>query len=225
MSLIVPWVLFPLVLAVVAAGWGLVVERGTGSSVNGVLLLPLGAAAVIVVASLLTEWSFIAPATAPVIAIGALAGLLTNWPLRRLARWPLIATIGVLLAYGAPVLLSGSATFLGYIRLDDTATWLDVIDHAMTHLHSAGNIPPSSYQLVFTGDVGPTYPLGAFMLLIVGHAFTGIESAWIIQPYMACCGRGRLPRRTRADPAAHRLAAPTGARRVLRRTAGAAIRL
>jgi hypothetical protein len=28
----------------------------------------------------------------------------------------------------------------------------------------------------------------AFMLLGVGHALTGIDSAWIFQPYLACCG-------------------------------------
>ncbi len=40
---------------------------------------------------------------------------------------------------------------------------------------------------MFTGDVGEHYPLGAFMLLGVGHGLTGIDPAWIIQPYFACC--------------------------------------
>src|SRR5208283_6180120 len=29
---------------------------------------------------------------------------------------------------------------------------------------------------------------GAFMLLGIGHGLTGIDAAWIVQPYMACCG-------------------------------------
>ena len=38
---------------------------------------------------------------------------------------PALAAAGVvLLAYGAPVLATGTATFAGYIKLDDTATWL-----------------------------------------------------------------------------------------------------
>jgi hypothetical protein len=187
-SLILSWVLFPLVLAAIGAGWGAVVERASGSPVSGVLLIPLGLAAVIVFTLLFTEWSVTAPATTPVIVVVALAGLLTSRPMRRVTRWPLIAAIGILLVYGAPVLLSGSATFLGYIRLDDTASFLDLIDHAMTHLHSVGGAAPSTYTLVFTGDAGPTYPLGAFMLLAVGHALTGIDAAWIAQPYLACCG-------------------------------------
>ena len=39
----------------------------------------------------------------------------------------------VFLAYGAPVLLSGEATFAGYIKLDDTATWAALTDRAVSH--------------------------------------------------------------------------------------------
>src|SRR6202008_4820865 len=31
------------------------------------------------------------------------------------------------------------------------------------------------------------YPVGAFMLLGVGNRLTGIDPAWIIQPYFGCC--------------------------------------
>lgn len=185
MSLILAWVFFPLVLAAVAAGWGVIVARAAGSAISGALLVPLGMAAVIVVTSLLTQWSVTAPAALPVVGVGAVAGLLLAWPWRP-SLWPVLVAVGILLAYGAPVLLSGQATFTGIIRLDDTATWLGVVDHAFTHLHETGGL--STYSLNFETDVGPTYPLGSFMLLAVGHAFTGIDSAWIIQPYMAFCG-------------------------------------
>ena len=187
MSLILAWVFFPLVLAAVGAGWGALVERAAGSTLSGALMIPLGLAAVIVVTTLLTEWSLTAPATVWVVGAGTVAGLVLAWPWR-LARWPLLAAVGILLVYGAPVLLSGQATFTGYIKLDDTATWLNIIDHAMTHLHEFSGGVPSTYALNFAGDVGPTYPVGAFVLVAVGHAFTQIDSAWIIQPYMACCG-------------------------------------
>ena len=189
MPLFLAWVLFPLVLAAAAAGWGAVVARASGSSLNGALVVPLGLAAMLVATSLLTAWSVTAPATTPILAAVALAGLLTSRPLRRISAWPVLAAAGTLLAYGAPVLLSGSATFTGYLRLDDTATWLDVIDHAMTHLHTFSPLlaPTSTYEHTFSA-YGPPYPFGSFMLPAVGHAFTGIDSAWIIQPYMACCG-------------------------------------
>ena len=100
--------------------------------------------------------------------------------------------MGALLAYGAPVLLSGQATFTGFVKLDDTATWFNVVDIVMSHSHSltalhAAFHPPSTFTTVFTGDVGEHYPLGAFMLLGVGNGLTGIDPAWIIQPYFACC--------------------------------------
>jgi hypothetical protein len=187
-SLILSWVLFPLVLAAVGAGWGAVVERGAGTRVDGALLLPLGLAAALVVAGTLTAFTATAPAAVPVVAVGAVAGLVFAWPGWRLGRWPLLAAVGVLLVYGAPVLLAGQATFTGFIRLDDTATWFNVIDHVMSHSRSVSSEPTSTYSLVFKTDIGATYPLGAFMLLGVAHGLTGIDAAWIFQPYLACCG-------------------------------------
>ena len=106
-----------------------------------------------------------------------------RWP----GGWPLLAAVGVLLAYGAPVLLSGQATFLGFIRLDDTATWFNIIDHVMSHGRSVAALPNSTYQLQIQ-QPGPAYPLGAFMLPGVARALTGIDIAWVFQPYLACCG-------------------------------------
>jgi hypothetical protein len=187
-TLIVSWVLFPLVLAGVGAGWGVLAERLAGVRV-GVLLLPLGLAAALVVAALVTAWSAIAPAAVPLVGLGAVAGLVLGWPSRRrLAKWPTLAALGALLVYGAPVLLSGSATFAGYVRLDDTATWLGITDHVMTHGRSLSDLPSSTYSLLLASYVSNSYPLGGFMLLGVGHGLTGIDSAWIFQPYLACCG-------------------------------------
>ena len=188
MSLILSWVLFPLVLAAIGAGWGALVERAAGARVNDALLLPLGLAAALVLAGTLTAFAATAPAAVPAVAVGAAAGLLLAWTgKRRLGRWPLLAAVGVLLVYGAPVLLSGQATFTGFIRLDDTATWFNVVDHVMSHGRSVAGLPPSTYSLVYTGDVGPNYPLGAFMLPGVARALTGIDIAWVFQPYLACC--------------------------------------
>ena len=188
MSLILSWVLFPLVLAAIGAGWGVVVERGAGARVNDALLLPLGLAAALVVAGTLTAFTATAPAAVPVVGVGTVAGLALAYAgRRRLGRWPLLAAVGALLVYGAPVLLSGQATFTGFIKLDDTSTWFNVIDHVMSHSRSVSGELPSTYSLVLSGDVGPVYPLGSFMLLGIGHGLTGIDVAWIFQPYMACC--------------------------------------
>ena len=188
MSLIVSWVLLPLVLVAVGAGWGVLVERAAGVRV-GVLVVPLGLAAVIVVASLLIASNVTAPAAVPVAGIGATAGLVLAWRSRlRIAKWPALAALGALLVYAAPVLLSGSATFAGYVRLDDTATWLAMTDQVFSHGRSLAYLPSSTYELLLAANVANGYPLGAFMLLGVGHGLTGIDSAWILQPYLACCG-------------------------------------
>ena len=187
MSLILAWVLFPLVLAAIGAGWGVIVERAAGTKVDNALLLPLGLAAALVLAGTVTAFSATAPAAVPVVTAGAAAGLVLAWPGRRLGRWPLLAAVGVLLVYGAPVLLSGQATFTGFIKLDDTATWFNVIDHVMSHARSVSGEPPSTYTLVYTGDVGASYPLGAFMLPGVARALLGVDVAWVFQPYLACC--------------------------------------
>ncbi len=199
MSLISSWVLLPLLLAAVGAGWGVIVERLAGTRIDGVLLVPLGLAAAIVVAGTLTAFSATAPASVPVVAIGAIGGLLLLWPTFRLGpirgsaraplpgRWPALAALGALLVYGAPILLSGHATFTGIVKLDDTSTWLNITDNVMSHGRSLSSLPPSTFSLVAGGYVGSFYPLGSFMLLGVGHGLTGIDSAWIFQPYLACC--------------------------------------
>ncbi len=186
--MILSWVLFPLVLAVIAAGWGAIVERAGGTALPGALLLPLGAAAALVLGGTLTAFAATVQAAVPVVAAGAVAGLLFAWPGRRLRLWPMLAGVGVLLVYGAPVLLSGQATFTGFVKLDDTATWFNVVDHLMTHARSVSGEPASTYRLLFTGDVGPTYPLGAFVLPGIARALVGVDIAWVFQPYLACCG-------------------------------------
>jgi hypothetical protein len=185
--MLLAWVLFPLALAAVGAGWGALVERAAATRLSDALLIPVGLAAALVLAGTLTTFSPTAPAAAPVVAAGAVAGLVLAWPGRRLGGWWAIAAVGVVLAYGAPVLLSGQATFTGFVTLDDTSTWFNIIDHVFSHGHSVSGELPSTYSLVFTGDVGPTYPLGAFMLPGVARALLGVDIAWVFQPYLACC--------------------------------------
>jgi hypothetical protein len=181
------WVLFPLVLAAVGLGWGSLVEWPGGRR-GGALTIPLGLAAAIVAASLLTQFSASAPAAVPVVgAIGGL-GLLRAWRHARVPAPAVAAAVGVLAIYGAPVILSGQATFLGYVRLDDTATWFAFVDQFFAHGRALGSLPSSTYQtLLQTNLVQGGYPPGAFMLPGIGHGLTGIDVAWLFQPDMAVC--------------------------------------
>src|SRR5439155_26240110 len=84
--------------------------------------------------------------------------------------------------------LSGAATFTGYIKLDDTATWLALTDRVMAHGHSLAGLPPSSYRATLDVTLAKGYPFGAFLPLGVGRALTGESSVWVFQPYLAFLG-------------------------------------
>ena len=99
--------------------------------------------------------------------------------------WPAVAAIGVFFVFGSPVILSGEPTFTGYVKLDDTSTWLAFADHVLAHGHSAAGLAPSSYEATIQINLESGYPLGAFIPLGVGHELTGQDSAWLFQPYMA----------------------------------------
>jgi hypothetical protein len=188
MSMFLAWVIFPLVVAATGAGWGVLVEKLAGRPYHGALLIPLGLAAVTVVAGTITVPSATAPAAIPVCGVGAVAGLIWGQPWRRISLAPALMVLGVLLVYGAPVLLYGHPTWTGYLRLDDTATWFNVVDNVMAHGRSVAGLPSSTYTLVMSGDVGAAYPLGAFMGLGVTHALAGQDVAWVFAPYLAWCG-------------------------------------
>ncbi len=186
--MIVAWIAYPLLLAALGAGWGVLVQRLARVELHSALTIPVGLAAIIVVAGTLTAIEPLARLAVPVCAVGALAGLIWGRPWQRFERWPMLAAAGVILAYGAPVILSGHATFLGYLRLDDTATWFDLTDNLFVHGHSVAGLPSSTYRLDFTNYVGKSYPIGAFMIFGVGRALLRTDLAWVFDPYLACCG-------------------------------------
>ena len=189
MSMILSWVLFPLVLGAVGLGWGALLGWAAGERDLGALAIPVGLAAAIVVAALLTAFEPTAQSAAPVVAAGALAGLARAWRRATLPPQAILAAIGVIAIYGAPVIFSGQDTFLGYIRLDDTAQWLGFVDQFFAHGRSLANLSTAStYWIVLNANLTVSgYPAGGFMLPGIGHWITGIDVAWIFQPTMAVC--------------------------------------
>src|SRR5215208_2677082 len=135
MTMLVAWIVFPLVMCVLALGCGLLAERIAGFELTTGLLLPVGLAVIIVVASLATMTAATATLATPAVVVCAIVGLglTAPWPGRRPNPWLVVAALGVFAVYAAPIVLSGEATFAGYITLDDTATWLALIDRALEH--------------------------------------------------------------------------------------------
>jgi hypothetical protein len=185
LTLLVCWLVFPVVLAALAFGAGLLLERLSGARMATALLAPSGLALLIVVAGLTTLTSATAPLTTPLaVGLGA-AGLVMGLPRVRGTVHAPAAAVAAFLAVGAPVLLSGAATFAGYIVLDDTATFLAIGDHILDEGHSLAGLAPSSYEAVLDASVGHGYPVGSMLPLAIGHQLTGQDLAWLYQPYLA----------------------------------------
>jgi hypothetical protein len=190
MQLILAWVAFPAVLTALGAGWGVLVEKAVGREVQGALVVALGLMAALGAAAILTASRSTAPAAVAIVAAVGVAGLALGWPQRRrISRWPLLAAIGALAAYGAPTLLSGQATFAGYNTLDDTAVWLGITDQLFSHGRPVDLSQASTYSAIIDQYLHLSgYPVGGFMLLGVGRGIVGIDLAWAFQPYLALCG-------------------------------------
>ena len=82
-------------------------------------------------------------------------------------------------------MLSGEATLAGFIKLDDTATWLALTDRVMEHGRSLEGLAPSTYEATLAFNLGDGYPVGVFVPLGATAAIVGQDPAWVVQPYMA----------------------------------------
>jgi hypothetical protein len=186
-SLLAPWLLFPAVLGALALGCGLLLEHATGARMSGALLAPAGVAVMIVVAGVTTLSAATATLTVPVVVALAAAGLACRvGEGKPRGAIPPLATVGVVFcAYAAPVVMSGQATFAGYIKLDDTATFLALTDRVMEHGHSLAGLAPSSYEATLSVNLAHGYPVGALLPFGVARELTGVDAAWVYQPYLA----------------------------------------
>ena len=186
-DLLVCWLLFPLALTAVSLGCGLLLEHASGIRMPGALLAPAGFAVVLVAAHIATNWDSTAPLAIPAVLMLAVAGAAVSLPLhgRRPDWWAVGAAGAIYAVFAAPVVLSGEATFAGYIKLDDTATWLAMTDRLMEHGRDLGGLAPSSYEATLDVNLSIGYPVGAFPPLGIGAKLVGQDPAWVFQPYQA----------------------------------------
>jgi hypothetical protein len=188
-SLLVPWLVFPAVLGLLCAGCSLVVSRVAGFRPGPCVLLPLGFAAIVVVSGFAVWVPGTAGLAAPaVVGLAVVGGLLWASERPRLSRawlWPLGSALLVLLAYGAPILASGEATFAGYISLDDASTLFAMTDRALEEGRTVNGLPPSTYEATLATSLMVGYPLGTLLPFGIGADLTGQDLAWVYQPYLA----------------------------------------
>ena len=181
--------LVPLVLGALALGCGLLLEQAGGRMLPWALLLPAGFALVVVASQFPTLSGGTAVLAAPLVVALAVIGLALA-PRRVLAvdPWGAAAGLAAYLAYGAPTILSGRATFDGYIKLDDTATYLAMLDRIETHGRDLSGLAPSTYEATLNTSLAYGYPAGSFAPLGVVQRLLGIDAAWLWQPYLALLG-------------------------------------
>ncbi len=186
MTLLVCWIVFPALLGLLSLGCGLLVQRAARVRLPAELLLPVGFAAIVCV----TLFATMTPRTAwlalPVVLALSVVGLAASLPpcMHRFDPWAAAAGFAVFAVFAAPVVLSGDATFAGYVKLDDTATFLALADHALEHGRSLDGLAPSSYEATLAFNL-PFYPLGSLLPLGIGATIAGQDSAWVFQPYLA----------------------------------------
>ena len=187
MSLFSAWIVYPLVLALLCGGLGLLVDAISGRRLPGTLIAPLGLAAMVVVGVVTTLTETTASLTMPLLVALAVVGLILAFPWRfgRPDYWAAGAALAVFAVFAAPVVLSGEPTFAGYIKLDDTATWFAITDRLMDHGRDLTGLAPSSYEATLDFNLADWYPIGAFIPFGVGHKIVGGDLAWEFQPYLA----------------------------------------
>jgi hypothetical protein len=142
---------------------------------------------------ILTQFAISTDATAElaiplIVALGAF-GLITGWSAGllngRLPTWEIGSALGVYLVFAAPIVLSGEPTWAGYIKLDDTATWMGLTDHAFEFGRHVGGLPPSTYEALVAINAGNGYPVGSFVPMALMGKLVDQDIAWTIQPSMA----------------------------------------
>lgn len=187
-DLALAWVLFPIVGLLACAGVGLLVQHVSRTRLPGALIVPVGFAGVIALTQTTTLWSVTAELSAPVVVLAALAGA---WLARRAGErprpdgWLLAAALAVFAVHGAPVILTGQATFTGYTVLGDTAVHFAIVDHVMSDARDLDGLGDSSYKAALQGYIGVGYPTGAHTPLGALREIVRLDVAWVYQPYLA----------------------------------------
>jgi hypothetical protein len=183
----VAWVVYPLVLLALCVGLGLLVDALCGRRLPGALVPPAGLAAIVVVGQFTTLSDATAELTVPVLLALAVVGAGFSLPWRFGRPDPLLAAVAVavFLVFGAPIVLSGEPTFAGYIKLDDTATWLALTDRVMEHGRDLDGLAPSTYRATLDFNLAAGYPVGVFLPFGAAGALVGGDLAWVFQPYVS----------------------------------------
>jgi hypothetical protein len=184
---------YPVLLAALCLGAGLLVDRCSGGFLPGMLLPVVGAAALIGVSQLTTYVASLAPATPYVLVavaatgflIGArrALGLLAALPSR---LWQVALPVVAYLLALAPVLLAGRPTFSGYGVLPDSALHMIGADYLIRHGQDYANLDlRNSYGQYIQSYFATSYPSGSHTLFGGSAKLLGLPLIWALQSFCA----------------------------------------
>jgi hypothetical protein len=187
-DLLAAWLLYPLALACLCLGLALLLERLTDWRTPDALLLPIGFAALLVLARLMTSYESTARLALPVIGALALGGL--GLGRRRLLAlrpdpWAIVAIGGIFALLAAPVVLSGEPSFAGYLALPDTSHQLALAAQYSHHGPDLTGLPDGSNRATIVKYVTTSYPVGGQVTLGVTAPLGALDIAWLYQPFLA----------------------------------------
>jgi hypothetical protein len=190
MSLAAGWLLTPVVLGLLTCGLGLLIDAACGRSLPGALIAPVGLATLMVLEACATASPSTARLGIVVATAGAAAGLVLGRPwadLRVRGSWraPLAMTAGVYLVFALPSLLTGQGLVTGFIKLDDSATWIGLADHALRHGRDVSGTGTGTTRQVFAEYLTGGYPLGSLLPVATVARLSGQDSANVYQPVIA----------------------------------------
>ncbi len=188
MDLLAAWVLYPLALTATCLGLGLLIARIAGWELPGILLIPAGCAALLAYARLVTAGASTAHLALPVLVLLAVAGLaLGRSRLRTVRPDPVlvVAALGVFVVFGAPVFMSGTPTFAGYLALPDTSHQLALAQLLAHHGPDAAALQPGSFQASMSAYIASRYPIGGQAALGITAPLGVLDLAWLYQPFLA----------------------------------------
>src|ERR1700733_12597492 len=189
-------VLYPIALALLCTGAGLLLDRASGSILPAALIPLVGMAALIGITQLSTWIAWLGPAPPGIVAgvtvAGFVAGRIRAARLLAALRTGGSAAIQVsiaVLAYLiaiAPVLAGGRPSFSSYMILTDSSIHMVGADYLITHGFSFAPLDlRNSYGQLVNSYFPPGYPTGADTLFGASAFLLGLPMIWAFQPFNA----------------------------------------
>ncbi|MBI3430313.1 MAG: hypothetical protein HY050_09745 [Actinobacteria bacterium] len=194
-EMILIWLVAPTLLLLLSYSIGLGLSVLLRKPLNFSVATILGFSAIVIFGSLAAISEITAPFSALIIGLAGVVSLVVSliWfrPYIKLDFVSGLAGSITYLLYGLPVIAYGHPSWAGWYRLDDTATFLAVTDRLINVGRTVPPVISSSYdrylQSIFVGANGGhfSYPIGSFIPFGVTSKLTGLDLAWLYQPYLA----------------------------------------